>query len=289
MRERRIAPASMPVSELAVHAACHALERSGLSAADIDCFIVATVTPDFTFPATACIVSAKLGAVGKAAFDIEIACSGFVYGLAIVAGLVRTGIYQRVMLIGAEKLSSITDLSDRNTAILFGDGAGAAIFERSEANSFLGCALGSDGSSPELLYVPAGGTAEPLDFKAIANRRNFLKMQGREVFRQAVNKMVESSIESLAQANLVPEDVAYLIPHQANKRIIDAAAKQLGLPSERVLANIDRYGNTSAASIPILLSEVWEEGRLHDGDVLLFSGFGGGLSWGSVVWRWTAA
>ncbi|MGH7708840.1 MAG: beta-ketoacyl-ACP synthase III [Vulcanimicrobiaceae bacterium] len=288
MRERHIAPPEMPLSAMAVRAARHALERAALAPGDIDCFIVATVTPDYQFPATACIVAAKLGVAGKAAFDMEIACSGFVYGLAVASSLVRTGVFGRVMVIGAEKLSAITDRTDRNTAVLFGDGAGAAIIERSEADSFLGCELGSDGSNPKLLCVPGGGTAKPLDAEGLARGNQFIKMQGREIFRQAVTKMCESAVHSLAQADLGPADVAYMVPHQANKRIIDAAAKQLAIAPERVLSNIERFGNTSSASIPILLSEGWDSRPFRDGDVVLFTGFGGGLSWGSVAWRWQA-
>jgi 3-oxoacyl-[acyl-carrier-protein] synthase-3 len=284
MRERRIAPPDMPTSVMAAHAARRALDRAGIGASDIDAFIVATATPDYLFPATASLVAADLGALGKAAFDIEIACSGFVYALSTAAGLVRSGIFRRVVVIGAEKVSAITDYTDRGTAILFGDGAGAVILERSEENAFLGCELGADGSTPELLYVPGGGTRAPLTADRLDQR--YMRMQGREIFRYAVTKMAESAQTVLDRAGLAVNDVAYMIPHQANKRIIDATAKQLHLSSERVLVNIERYGNTSAASIPIMLSEAVGEGVLSPGDIVLFVAFGGGLSWGSVVWKW---
>ncbi len=286
MRERRIAEPETPTSELAVRAARHALERARLEPADIDCFIVATVTPDYVFPATACRVAAILGVAGRAAFDIEIACSGFIYGLSVASSLIRSGVFKRVMLIGAEKLSSITDYQDRSTAILFGDGAGAAIIERSAENCFLGCDLGSDGSKPELLYVPAGGSREPLTADRIDARRQYMHMKGREVFRFAVDRMLKASTAALAQAQIDPAQVAYLIPHQANRRIIDAAAKHLVVPPDRVLINIDRYGNTSSASIPITVSEAVGRGQFKVGEILVFVGFGGGLSWGAVAWKW---
>ena len=285
MKRRHIAAPEQATSDLAIVAAQDALERASLTAADIDCFVVATATPDYLFPATACIVASKLGAVGKAAFDVEIACSGFVYGLAVASSLVRSGMHQRVMLIGAETLSKIVDYTDRSTAILFADGAGAVILERSEEDSFLACDLGSDGTSPEMLYVPAGGSRAPLDGEP-GTREHYIHMNGKETFKYAVTKMVESTSTALERANLTTADLALMIPHQANKRIIDSAAKYLGLEPDKVVVNIDEYGNTSAASIPIALFETIESGRLKKGDVVVFVAFGGGLSWGAVTWRW---
>jgi 3-oxoacyl-[acyl-carrier-protein] synthase-3 len=247
---------------------------------------VATVTPDFAFPATAAIVAAGLGARDKAAFDMEIGCSGFVYGLAVVSALVRAGVHRRVMIIGAETLSKITDYSDRSTAVLFGDGAGAVIVERARENSFLGADFGSDGSKPEMLYLPLGGSRSPLAAVGPDERANYIQMQGRETFKYAVTKMVESANIALGQAELGVADVALMIPHQANKRIIDAAAKQLGIAAEKVYVNIAQYGNTSAASIPIALSEAYEKKLMKDRDVLVFVAFGAGLSWGAIAWRW---
>lgn len=285
MKRRHIAGDAENTSDLAHHAARNALTSAGLEAADIDCFVVATATPDFMFPATACLVAARLGTVGIPAFDVEIACSGFVYGLAVAASLVRSGLFRRVMMIGAEKLSAVTDLTDRSTAILFADGAGAVIVERAEHDDFLGCSLGADGRQPELLYIPGGGVRAKA---AGADAAPYIRMQGREIFKYAVTKMVESAQDALAQAGLTAAGVDYLVPHQANIRIIDLAAKQLDLAPERVLVNIEEYGNTSAASIPIMLSEAVGDGRIKPGHILVFAGFGGGLSWGSLVWRWSA-
>ncbi len=288
MRERRIAAPDEPTSDIAVYAAQDALRRSGLQAKDLDSVIVATVTPDYAFPATGCIVAHKLGIDGVPAFDIEIACSGFIYGLTVAASMVRTGVFKRVMLIGAEELSRVVNYGDRSTAILFGDGAGAVILEASSEDSFLAADLGSDGSSPSDLYLPHTGTADPeLTPEVLEKQLNKIAMNGRNVFRFAVTKMIESTNVALDRAGVKPDEVAWLIPHQANRRIIEAAAKHLDMPAERVVMNIERYGNTSAASIPIALSETEAAGKLKDGDVLLFVGFGGGLSWGAVAWRWS--
>jgi 3-oxoacyl-[acyl-carrier-protein] synthase-3 len=218
---------------------------------------------------------------------MEIACSGFIYGLTVASSMVRTGVFKRVLLIGAEELSRLVNYEDRGTAVLFGDGAGAVVLEASETDSFLGCELGADGSNPSDLYLPSSGTADPpLSADDIASKRNTISMDGKEVFRFAVTKMIEATNVALDKANIHSNDVSWVIPHQANIRIIEAAAKRLDIPDDRVVINIDRYGNTSAASIPIALSESAASGKLKDGDVLLFVGFGGGLSWGAVTWRW---
>jgi 3-oxoacyl-[acyl-carrier-protein] synthase-3 len=286
MKRRHWTSDNEATSDLASAAAEAALVHAGLQAADVDCFIVATVTPDYYFPATACLVATRLGAREKPAFDIAIACSGFIYGLTIASGLIRSGVYRRVMLIGAESLSKILDKEDRSTAILFGDGAGAVILERSEEDSFLACDLGADGSRPELLYAHGSGSREPLDHAALDAKLHLIHMQGRETFKLAVNKMVESTGSVLSKANLNKGDIAFLIPHQANKRIIDATARYLGLPEDKVVINIAEYGNTSAASIPMALSETVRAGRVKPGDLIVFVAFGGGLSWGAVAWRW---
>jgi 3-oxoacyl-[acyl-carrier-protein] synthase-3 len=286
MKRRHWTSDNEATSDLASAAAEAALVHAGLQAADIDCFIVATVTPDYYFPATACLVATRLGAREKPAFDIAIACSGFIYGLTIASGLIHSGVYRRVMLIGAESLSKILDKEDRSTAILFGDGAGAVILERSEEDSFLACDLGADGSRPELLYAHGSGSREPLDHAALDAKVHLIHMQGRETFKLAVNKMVESTGSVLSKANLDKADIAFLIPHQANKRIIDATARYLGLPEDKVVINIAEYGNTSAASIPMALSETVRAGRVKPGDLIVFVAFGGGLSWGAVAWRW---
>jgi len=290
MRERRYASDDQASSDLATQAAQHALDRAGLKGEDIDCFIVATVTPDYQFPATACIVAANLGAVGKAGFDMEIACSGFIYALPIAASFIRAGVFRRVMIVGVETLSHIIDHEDRNTAILFGDGAGAAVVERTtpERDGFLACELGSDGRNPELLRVKGGGSRFPFTPESLAAKEGKVNMAGREIFKYAVTTMVETSKIVLARSGHTAADVAWVIPHQANLRIIEAAAKRLEVNRDKVIVNIERYGNTSSASIPIALSETIERGILKDGDLVLFTGFGGGLSWGSIAWRWTA-
>lgn len=288
MKRRHVAAPQQATSDLAIAAARKALDKCGLTPADIDCYIVATVTPDYTFPATACIVASKLGASDKAAFDIEIACSGFIYGLTVASSLIRSGMYKRIMLIGAETLTKIVNRNDRATAVLFGDGAGAVILEASKKDSFLSSELGSDGSRPELLRVQAGGTRYPLTPAAYEAGEQYLYMEGREVFKFAVTKMIDATDKALAKAKLKKKDLDWLIPHQANKRIIDSAAKYLKMPQEKVVINIAEYGNTSAASIPIALSETVEAGKIKDGDIIVFVGFGGGLSWGAVTWRWAA-
>ena len=286
IERRHLSADSEAASDLGIRAAQMALERSGLDPGEIDCYVVATVTPDFAFPATAAIVASALGARDKAAFDMEIGCSGFVYGLSVVSALVRSGVHRRVMLIGAETLSKITDYTDRATAILFGDGAGAVIVERAEEDSLLGVDFGSDGSRPEVLFLPTGGSRRAVDADVIAERSNYIKMQGRETFKYAVTKMVESANVALDQAELSVADISLLIPHQANKRIIDAAARQLGIAPDKVYVNIQNYGNTSAASIPIALSEAYEKNLMKNGDVVVFLAFGAGLSWGAIAWRW---
>jgi 3-oxoacyl-[acyl-carrier-protein] synthase-3 len=289
MKERHAARLDEPTSDLALAASRNALAHAGLEPADLNCIIVATVTPDYAFPATACVLGSKLGIPGIAAFDMEIGCSGFIYGLTVASSLVRTGVFKRVLLVGAEELTRLVNYEDRSTAILFGDGAGAVVLEATEIDSYLGAQLGADGSRPEDLYLPFSGTAQPPPTaEDVAAKRNTIQMNGREVFRFAVTKMIEATNVALERAGVTADDVTWLIPHQANQRIIDAAAKYLNMSSDRVVVNIDRYGNTSAASIPMALSEAVAAGKLKDGDVILFVGFGAGLSWGAVAWRWSA-
>lgn len=288
MKRRHWASEGEATSDLASAAASAALVHAGLTATDVDCVIVATVTPDYYFPATACLVANRLGVAQKPAFDIAIACSGFIYGLTVASGLIRSGVYRRILLIGAESLSKILDKNDRSTAILFGDGAGAVILERSNEDSFLASDLGADGSRPELLYAQGSGSRNPLDHAALDAKVHLIHMQGRETFKLAVTKMVESTDSVLRKANLTKADVTFLIPHQANKRIIDAMARYLELPDDKVVVNIAEYGNTSAASIPIALSETARAGMIKPGDVIVFVAFGGGLSWGAVAWKWAA-
>jgi 3-oxoacyl-[acyl-carrier-protein] synthase III len=288
MKRRHWSSDSEATSDLALAAARNALANAGLQAQDIDAFIVCTVYPDYLFPATACIVASKLGAQDKPAFDMEIACSGFIYGLTVASSLIRAGVYKRVMLIGAETLSKLVDRDDRGTAVLFGDGAGAVVLEASHEDSFLASELGADGSRPELLTVVAGGSRLPMTHAAIDRKADRIHMEGREVFKFAVTKMIEATDRALEKAQLSKSDVDVLIPHQANKRIIDAAMKYLEIPPERCVVNIEEYGNTSAASIPIALSEAVRDGKISTNDIIVFVGFGGGLSWGAVVWKWVA-
>jgi 3-oxoacyl-[acyl-carrier-protein] synthase III len=287
MKRRHWASETESTGDLALAAARNALENAGLQAGDIDAYIVCTVYPDYLFPATACMVAARLGAHDKAAFDMEIACSGFIYGLTIASSLVRSGVYRRVVLIGAETLSKLVDRTDRATAILFGDGAGAVVLEASAEDSFLGSELGSDGTRPELLRVESGGSRMPTTHAALDRKADRIHMEGREVFKFAVTKMIEATDRALEKAGLTKADVNVLIPHQANRRIINAAMKYLDIPPERCIVNIAEYGNTSAASIPIALSEAVRDGKIKPNDVIVFVGFGGGLSWGAVVWRWS--
>jgi 3-oxoacyl-[acyl-carrier-protein] synthase III len=288
MKRRHWTSEDEGTSDLASAAAQAALVHADMPATDVDCFIVATVTPDYYFPATACLVASRLGVSQKAAFDISIACSGFIYGLTVGSGLIRSGVYRRVMVIGAESLSKILDKEDRSTAILFGDGAGAVILESSQEDSFLASDLGADGSRPDLLFAHGSGFPKPLDHEALDAKVHLIHMAGPETFRLAVTKMVESTDAVLLKANLKKSDVSFLIPHQANKRIIDATARYLNLPDDKVVVNISEYGNTSAASIPMALSEAVRAGRVKPGDVVVFVAFGGGLSWGAVAWKWVA-
>lgn len=288
MKRRHWASEEEATSDLATAAASAALVHAGLQPQEIDCFIVATVTPDYYFPATACLVASKLSVTEKPAFDIGIACSGFIYGLTVASGLIRSGVYRRIMLIGAETLSKILDKEDRATAILFGDGAGAVILEQNHEDSFLASALGADASRPELLYAHGSGARRPLDHAALDAKVHLIHMQGRETFKLAVQRMVEATETVLQKAGLNKNDVTFLVPHQANRRIIDATARYLDVPEEKVIVNIAEYGNTSAASIPIALSETVRAGLIKPEDLIIFVAFGAGLSWGAVAWRWAA-
>ncbi len=287
IRERRVAPPDIATSDLAAQAATQALQNAGKSAEEVDLIVVATATPDMPWPSTACLVQAKIGASRAAAFDLNAVCSGFVYALWMASQAVETGAYQCVLVIGADILSRQVNWEDRATCVLFGDGAGAVVLAPVEhPYGVLAGVLGADGTGAPLLHVPAGGTREPLSPEALARKRHTIQMRGREVFKFAVTIMGEVSLQALEKAGIPPEEVALFIPHQANIRIIQAAAERLNLPIERVFVNVDRYGNTSAASIPIALYEAWKQGRLKQGDVAVVVGFGAGLTWGSCVIRW---
>ena len=291
MKRRHIAAPHEATSDVALPAALAALEAAGKKPRDLDCIIFATATPDYLFPATASLLGHRLGLVGVAAFDLSIACSGFVYGTATGAALVRTGLYKTVLVVGAETLSKIVDYTDRSTCVLFGDGAGAVVLERSDEDCFLGSDLGTEGGDPSLLYLPGGGSRNPMSSNGLApeKRLGYVHMQGQSIFKFAVNQMAASTRAALKQAGLTPHDIDFLIPHQANLRIVDATAKKLRLPAEKCIINIEEYGNTSSASIPLALADALRAGRIKDNDIVVFVAFGGGLSWGAAVWRWKSA
>lgn len=290
--ERRIANDGETTSTLATEAAWRALETAGLSPGQLDLIIVATATPDHAFPATACLVQDALGATKAAAFDLSAGCTGFVYGLGVAADMVtaraeRTG-HAAALVIGAETLSRITDWTDRGTCVIFGDGAGAVVLRSDGApGGILATTLGADGSGGDLLYLPAGGSEEPASHRTVAERRHYLKMKGREVFRFAVRAMPDAVRDTLDAVDLTPSDIDLLVPHQANQRILEAARKALGLAPEAVYSNLERYGNTSAASIPMALCEAAEDGLLQRDDLVVCVGFGAGLTWGATAVRWS--
>jgi 3-oxoacyl-[acyl-carrier-protein] synthase-3 len=288
IRARRAAADDEATSDLATKAAQRALEDAGVSAADLDLIIVATLTPDMSFPSTACLVQENLKAANAAAFDITAACSGFIYGLVIGEQFIKTGVYRKVLVIGAETLTRILDWTDRNTGMLFGDGAGAAVLAETESGyGILGVDLGADGSGGDFLKLPAGGSRTPASAETVAQRQHFVYMNGNEVFKFAVKIMGETTLKALQHAQLSPHDITLLVPHQANIRIIQSAARRLGLPMEKVMVNIEKYGNTSAASVPIALDEAVKSGRIRRGDTIALAGFGAGLTWASSVIRWS--
>lgn len=287
IRERRIAPAHIATSDLAAQAAREALQQAGKSAEEVDLIVVATATPDMPWPATACLVQSNIGARNAAAFDLNAVCSGFVYALWVASQVVETGAYRCVLVVGADILSRQVNWEDRQTCVLFGDGAGAVLLTPVQhPYGVLTGVLGADGTGAPLLSVPAGGTRLPLTEEVIAKKQNSIHMRGREVFKFAVSIMGEAALQALQKADLTPSDVSLFIPHQANIRIIQAAAERLNLPMERVFVNLERYGNTSAASIPIALYEAWTSGRIQRDDLIVMVGFGAGLTWGACVVRW---
>lgn len=287
--ERRIAGTGENPSDMGAKAAAKALARAGLKPEDIDLVIVATMTPDVPFPSTACLLQAKLGLRRDIpCFDVSAACSGFVYALQVGTDMLRAGKYRRALVIGAEKLSSVVDWQDRATCVLFGDGAGAAILETTPTPDVgvLGNLLGADGNNAELLHCVAGGSALPASEQTLRDRQQFLRMNGKEVFKLAVRVMADSCERVLADCGKHSDDVAWFIPHQANIRIVEAVADQLQVGLDRFPINLDRYGNTSAASIPLALEEAWADGRIKHGDLILIVAFGAGLTWGATLLRW---
>ena len=287
IEERRVADENTATSDLATKAALKAMEKGGVTPEEIDLIIVATVTPDMAFPSTACIVQKNIGAVNAAAFDLEAACSGFIYGLTIAESFVSGGVYKKVLVIGAETLSKITDYTDRNTCVLFGDGAGAAIVaEVEEGYGILSSHIGANGNVGHLLAQPAGGSRMPTTEQTVRDRLHYINMDGGEVYKFAIRIMGEAAEKAWAGCGLKKEDIDYLIPHQANIRIIESAVKRLKISPDKVYVNINKYGNTSAASIAIAMDEASEKGFLKDGDIVVLVGFGGGLTWGSSVIKW---
>lgn len=286
IKERRLALKHEAASDLAIKAAKEALEDAKLKPEELDLIIVATITPDMQFPATACIVQAGLGAKHAVCFDISAACAGFVYALVLGQQFIARGAYKNCLIIGAEVLSSVTDWQDRNTCILFGDGAGAAVLAAVNSGGILSGYLGSDGSYNDLLMLPGGGSRHPASQQTLDKRLHYIKMQGNELFKLAVKIMSEAAQVALERAGLKHSDVSLIIPHQANMRIIMAVAKKLGLPKEKIYLNIEKYGNMSSASTAIALCEAIKEGRVKKGDIILLDSFGAGLVWGACVIKW---
>jgi 3-oxoacyl-[acyl-carrier-protein] synthase-3 len=287
IKERRIAAAAEFTSDLAAKAAQRAMKKAGITAEQIDLIIVATITPDMPFPSTACLVQQKIGAHRCAAFDLEAACSGFIYGLEIGQQFIMSRTYDTVLVIGAEKLSSIVDWNDRNTCVLFGDGAGAVILQnRPNSHGLLTAVMGADGSKADLLSMPAGGSRCPATAESVNARLHYLRMDGKETFKNAVQAMLTAAQEALRRCEIDIAQIKCVIPHQANRRIINAVGERLGVGTEQLFVNLDRYGNTSAASVAIALDEAVSSGRVHRGDLLLLVVFGAGLTWGAAVIEW---
>ena len=288
IRERRIAADDEFTSDLATKAAQRAIEQAGIDVSEIDLIIVATVTPDMFFPSTACFVQQKLGAKNAACFDISAACSGFLYGIEIAQQFITNHAHDTILVIGADKLSSIIDWTDRNTCVLFGDGAGAAILRSRGPSSHgvIATHMGSDGQYADILSIPGGGCRFPANRENLDKRLNFIKMNGKETYKQAVIAMLNAANTVMEQSGLTPADIACFIPHQANVRIIEAIAHRMNLPLDRFFVDLDKYGNTSAAAVAIALDEANRTGRMKVGDYVLLVVFGGGLTWASSIIQW---
>ncbi len=281
IRERRMAAPEQALSDLALPAAQAALADAGVEAKDIDLLLVATVTADFAFPSTAALLANTLGAVDAAAYDLSAGCTGFMYGIAQAYGMLASGLAKRALVVGGDVLSKILDWNDRSTLVLFGDGAGAVVLEPVPERGFLGFELGADGGGGESLWLPGSGS------RAFEDPEKYVKMNGREVFKFATRVLVQSAEALLKQCGTSIDDVDVYVPHQANVRIIDHATRKLGVPSEKVVVNVDRYGNTSSGSIPLALADAAADGRLSPGKLVLMTGMGAGLTWGSALIRWT--
>ncbi len=287
IKERHIASKDEFTSDLGAEAARRAMHMAGVAAEEIDLIIVATITPDMPFPSTACLIQQKLGAFRAAAFDLEAACSGFIYGLEIAQQFIMSRTYDTVLVIGAEKLSSIVDWQDRNTCVLFGDGAGAAVLRnRPGAHGLLTAVMGADGSKADLLFMAGGGSRCPATTESVAARLHYLRMEGKETFKNAVQAMQTAATEALRRCEIDITRIKCIIPHQANRRIIDAVGERLGAKPEQMFVNLHKYGNTSAASVAIALDEAVQTGRVVHGDLILLVVFGAGLTWGAAVIEW---
>ncbi len=285
IKERRIADKDTASSDIAYEAAEKALKAASVNPSDLDVIIVGTITPDFLFPSTGCVVQGLLGAKKAYAFDLMAGCSGFLYTLHVAQGIIKSGAAEKILVIGVDTLSKVTDFEDRSTCILFGDGAGAAVLTASDEPGILSSILNSDGRDWDLLYVPAGGSRTPISEEVLKTRDQYIKMEGNDVFKVAVKSMESATINAIQQADITPEDIDLFVPHQANQRILEAVRKRLNFPEEKVFVNLDKYGNTSGASVPLALDEAIRQGRVKEGNLVLFAAFGAGFTWGASVVR----
>lgn len=287
IKERRIIENGVTTSDLATKASLKAMKDAKVSPKDLDMIITSTITPDHFFPSTSCYIQQKIGATRASAFDILAACAGFIYAISIGQSFVNSGAAKTVLVVGAECLSKITDYKDRTTCVLFGDGAGAVILQKSgKKHQILYTNLAADGSQADVLIMPGGGARNPASLESVQKRMHYIQFKGKEVFKLAINNITKLIIETAKKNNLKPKDIDLIIPHQSNLRIIEATMQKLGLPMEKAFVNIDKYGNTSSASIPIAIDEARKAGRLRKGNIVMLVAFGGGLTWGSSLIRW---
>ena len=287
IKERRIVENGVTTSDIATQASLRAMEDAGVSPKDLDMIITSTITPDHIFPSTSCYIQQKIGATRACAFDILAACAGFIYALSIGQSFINSGAMKTVLVVGAECLSKITDYTDRATCVLFGDGAGAVIIQRDPVkHKILSSILAADGSEADVLIMPGGGARNPASLESVQQRLHYIQFRGKEVFKLAINNITNLILETTRENGLTLDDIDLIIPHQSNLRIIEATMEKLGLPMEKAFVNIDKYGNTSSASVPIAIDEARKEGRLRKGNIVMLVAFGGGLTWGSSVIRW---
>jgi 3-oxoacyl-[acyl-carrier-protein] synthase-3 len=287
IKERRIVENGVTTSDIATQASLRAMEDAGVSPGDLDMIITSTITPDHIFPSTSCYIQQKIGATRACAFDILAACAGFIYAMSIGQSFINSGAMKTVLVVGAECLSKITDYTDRTTCVLFGDGAGAVVIQRDPVkHEILSSSLAADGSEADVLIMPGGGARNPASLESVQQRLHYIQFKGKEVFKLAINNITNLILETTRENGLTLDDIDLIIPHQSNLRIIEATMEKLGLPMEKAFINIDKYGNTSSASVPIAMDEARKEGRLRKGNIVMLVAFGGGLTWGSSVIRW---